>query len=36
MMQLHTGADHFGKVIKRGIIKHAVANEAVVIRVNYI
>ncbi len=36
-MQLHTGTEHFGKVIKRAAyLNVAVANEAVVKRVNYI
>ncbi len=35
-MQLHSGAEHFGKVIFRGIItRAAAANEAVVERAPY-
>jgi hypothetical protein len=35
-MQLHTGAEHFGNVIIRGIAKRGCSyNEAVVKRVNY-
>jgi hypothetical protein len=36
-MQLHTGVDHFGNVMIRGIILNvAAANEAVVKRAHYI
>ncbi len=34
-MQLHSGAEHFGKVIFRGIITHGCVNEAVVERAPY-